>query len=252
MSKTSKTSERILLSEVASAQAFLMEVDSKTRTMIERAKKDPDIPIYLNGPIQRGDAPNKNFRSYPMQYLWAECLRYMEEEIANGQSFGELDHPVDSSTPRLTYASHTLEDIWRNPKDRTDKTIYGRIMLLNPYTGPGDPAYKARSIVLNNKTLGISSRALGSLEEGEEYDTVLEDLQMICWDLVSNPSTHKANLTVSESRQYVTESQCVGKSCGCKPHSSLISRENKLTRLEEIALQSLGVNDFLRIYKKRG
>ena len=44
--------------------------------------------------------------------------------------------------------------------------------------------------------LGISSRGLGSVEEiyegGDSAVQVKDDFELICWDFVSNPSTHGA------------------------------------------------------------
>ena len=38
-------------------------------------------------------------------------------------------------------------------------------------------------------TLGISSRGVGSLTKNGEYNQVQEDFELICFDLVSSPST---------------------------------------------------------------
>ena len=41
--------------------------------------------------------------------------------------------------------------------------------------------------------LGISSRGLGSVKELEEGTVAVEnDFELVCWDFVSNPSTHGA------------------------------------------------------------
>lgn len=57
---------------------------------------------------------------------------------------------------------------------------------------------------------GISSRAVGSLEKrhfGNDglVDYVGEDLQIICWDIVSEPSTPGAYMTLSEARELSKE-----------------------------------------------
>jgi len=42
-------------------------------------------------------------------------------------------------------------------------------------------------------TLGISSRGLGSVKQlTNETVEVQEDFELVCWDFVSNPSTHGA------------------------------------------------------------
>ena len=38
-------------------------------------------------------------------------------------------------------------------------------------------------------TLGISSRGVGSLKKSGEFNEVQEDFELICFDLVSSPST---------------------------------------------------------------
>jgi hypothetical protein len=236
-----KTSERVLLTE--STKQYLLEID-QSLTNIEAAKNDPNIPIYLVGIIQRGDAVNKNRRIYPFEYLKKECERYLAEEIRNQQSFGELDHPEDSATPSLKNTSHTLEDIWFKGTE-----VWGKVKLLNAYAPANDPSLKARSIILNNKVLGISSRALGSLREESGCDVVESDLEIICWDLVSNASTHGANLAVvsegkNARKQLITESQCKTLKKGVK--ESILSQ---LSEAERTYLNILGVEKFLHLYK---
>jgi hypothetical protein len=48
---------------------------------------------------------------------------------------------------------------------------------------------------------GISSRALGSLQRENNVNVVQDDLQIICWDFVSEPSTPGAFM-MAEAKQY--------------------------------------------------
>ena len=249
-----KNKERIRLVENFDKK-IILEVDGGS-SALERYKKDPNIPIYLTGIIQKGDAPNRNGRIYPFSLLKKECDRYLNEEVKDGQSFGELDHSAEGTVPELKNASHTIEDIWYKGTE-----VWGRIKLLNAFM-PGDSAGgKARGIVLNEKVLGISSRALGSVYQEERgYDIVEDDLEIICWDLVSRPSTHQANLKLHENKSkhrkagqlLLTESQCFGEQCYCKPTKQLI-KEHKLNGLsieEKVYLNILGVEKFLQIKNK--
>lgn len=248
--------ERYFLNENTkkSFKNFLLEVDMDNNT-IEKAKRDRDIPIYLVGIIQKGDAPNRNGRIYPFDILKKECDRYVNEDIREGQSFGELDHPAESTVPEIKNASHTIEDIWYKGLE-----VWGKIKLLNAYASDGDPALKARNIVLNEKVLGISSRALGSVYQGEQgYDIVEDDLEVICWDLVSKPSTYNANLRVvnegvsKKKSGLLTESQCFGGSCSIKTSKEVIRNKKlqSLTESEKIYLSILGTEKFLEIYKRK-
>ena len=112
----------------------------------------------------------------------------------------------------------------------------------------------ARGIVLNGKTLGISSRALGSVYADQSgYDVVEDDLEIICWDLVSRPSTYNANLKLAESKQprkaaLLTESQCFGDSCQIKGTREIV-KEKRLLGLsleERVYLECMGAEKFLQ------
>ena len=238
-----------------SYKSFLLEVDGGEKAL-ERARQNPDIPIYLVGIIQKGDAPNRNGRIYPFDILKKECERYMREEIKDGQSFCELDHPAESTVPELKNAAATMEDIWFKGLE-----VWGKIKILNAYASAGDPALKARNIVLNNKTLGISSRALGSVYQAENgYDVVEDDLEIICWDLVSRPSTYDANLRMIESvgkkqirkESYRTEMECFGGVCNLKTSKDIIKEKKliSLTEAEKMYVNILGVEKFLQLKRQ--
>jgi len=106
--------------------------------------------------------------------------------------------------------------------------------------------------LLNGKSIGISSRALGSLEEEShgEYDVVSEDLELICWDLVSNASNYgseKMNL-VTEGKEktksrLLTESQFYGD----KKLTTHDFKFQELTESEKTYVNILGVEKFLRV-----
>ena len=59
---------------------------------------------------------------------------------------------------------------------------------------------------MNNITVGISSRGMGSVRQlGENTVEVQEDFDLVCWDFVSTPSTHGAYMkpvSLAESKQY--------------------------------------------------
>ena len=248
----SEKKERQLLVENTrkNFKQFLLEVDGG-REALEKYKANPDIPIYLVGIIQKGDAPNRNGRIYPFSILKKECERYMREEIKDGQSYSELDHPAESTVPELKNAAATLEDIWFKGTE-----VWGKVKLLNAYMPENASGKLARGIVLNEKTLGISSRALGSVYADQSgYDVVEDDLELICWDLVSRPSTFNANLQLTENKKkgsknnlLLTESQCFGDQCNIKSSKQII-KERKLSGLtseEKIFLECMGVEKFLQ------
>jgi len=156
----------------------------------------------------------------------------------------------DSTVPELKNAAATIEDIWYKGVE-----VWGRIKLLNAFMPEVAPGKMARGIVLNGKTLGISSRALGSVyQDGSGYDVVEDDLEIICWDLVSRPSTYDANLKLTESQRktgknlILTESQYLGsKNLNESRQMLKEKRLQSLTEEEKVYLDILGIEKFLQI-----
>jgi hypothetical protein len=48
---------------------------------------------------------------------------------------------------------------------------------------------QAAMLLMNGATLGISSRGVGSLKNIKGQNIVQEDFELVCFDLVSSPST---------------------------------------------------------------
>jgi galactose-1-phosphate uridylyltransferase len=69
-------------------------------------------------------------------------------------------------------------------------------------------------MVNNNVTLGISSRGMGSTTESVEIPGVLavcEDYEMITFDMVSEPSTPEAYMSLAEAkRRYMSNAKSYG------------------------------------------
>lgn len=153
-------------------------------------------PVIVRGVIQRADSINQNKRIYPYEILKKQCDSYLETCVRNKVALGELDHR-DEPIVYLQNVSHLIENLEWDGKD-----VMGTIRLLNTPSGK-----IAQEIVASGIPLGISSRALGSVSKNESRgaDIVDEDLQIICWDLVSNPSTDSAYLRMHEGKQYKNE-----------------------------------------------
>ena len=116
--------------------------------------------------------------------------------IEKGTSLSELNHP-ESSLIDLDRVSHMITEVWWE-----GPVLMGKIQLL---TSPG---FHERGIVSTKGdlaanylrqgvTLGISSRGVGSLKKVGEQNEVQEDFELICFDLVSSPSTPGAYLVVN-------------------------------------------------------
>ena len=132
--------------------------------------------------MQRATAKNQNGRTYSKAILERETKKYISEFVSNGNAFGELDHP-ESPIVSLKNASHIVKDLWWKGND-----LMGRVELLNTPSGN-----IVKEIIKAGHTIGISSRGTGSVQQTNEGALeVQDDFELVCWDFVSNPSTHGA------------------------------------------------------------
>ena len=144
--------------------------------------------VYLSGIMQRVDEQNGNGRVYPKNVLMREVKNYMKV-VKENRACGELDHPEDSVV-NLKNASHMVKSLWWEGND-----LLGKIRVLSTPSGK-----ILESLISDGVKLGISSRALGSVHEDAGKTIVEDDLQLICFDIVSEPSTHGAFMQLNESK----------------------------------------------------
>lgn len=158
--------------------------------ILSEAKIDSRGVMYVSGVIQRADAPNQNKRIYPKSVLKREVEKYMDA-VRSNQATGELDHPATSEL-NLKNVCHRLVDIWWTGDD-----LMGRCEILPTHAGN-----TLKALIESNVQVGISSRGNGTVtkEKGSEYVTVNDDFELVCWDFVSNPSTHGAWMYLEESK----------------------------------------------------
>ena len=158
-----------------------------------KPSKSSDGIVTMKGIIQAAGKPNANNRIYPRPILEREDKKY-QELITDRRSLGELDHP-DSPIVQLENVSHLVTGTgWDG------ENLIGEIEVLD--TPKGQILGK---LVDRDIKLGISSRGLGSTSRTNEgYDMVEEDFNLVCFDMVSNPSTSNAFMNLQESVAYQT------------------------------------------------
>jgi len=160
----------------------------------EDVTKNKNGKLIVKGIIQRADVLNANGRVYPRHILEPKIEAY-KELVRERRATGELDH-ADEAVVNLKNVSHVITDIYMDP----DGTVYGEVEVLDNL-----PMGKIlRGLIESEIKIGISSRALGSVETSNEGDIVQDDLHFICWDMVSEPSTGSAWM-MRESREYTKE-----------------------------------------------
>lgn len=161
-------------------------------------------PFIVDAVFQKYGIKNANGRVYPERILKREVEKY-QERIRNHNAYGEANHPSDS-TIDLGRISHNITELhWEGC------TLVGK-MELNISEGfrrfgicssLGDTC---ALLLLNGYLIGVSSRAIGSVEQKMGVTVVGDDLEIICWDIVSDNSTPGAKISIhgpEELKQYI-------------------------------------------------
>jgi hypothetical protein len=161
--------------------------DDNKKIIAEMKDMDFSQDLILYAVLQKYDTPNKNGRIYPEVLLKRENEKY-QTLIQKGGALNELNHP-SSSLIDLDRVSHSILETWWD-----GKLLMGKIKL---FTSPGwkkmgivsTKGDQAAMLIMNGATLGISSRGVGSLKNIKGQNIVQEDFELVCFDLVSSPST---------------------------------------------------------------
>jgi hypothetical protein len=160
--------------------------------------QDGPLPdkIEIYAVLQKWGVENKNGRVYPKEILVREAKRY-QEFIDMGTSLGELNHP-ESSIIDGERVSHRITEIWWE-----GKTLMGKLELdttpgyhkMGVISSVGD---KVLNMIRKGWTVGISSRGVGSLKNEGGKNVVQDDFELICWDIVTSPSTPGSWISTEE------------------------------------------------------
>ena len=149
-------------------------------TESERQQASSGKALFLVGKCHEAEKLNGNGRVYPFPILKREVEKYMDV-VKDRRAVGELDHP-DDSVVNLKNSSHMVTDLWWE-----GKTLMGKVKVLSTPSGN-----TLRALINDGVKIGISSRGLGSVRQSGGTTMVEDDFQLICFDIVSEPSTPKA------------------------------------------------------------
>ncbi len=158
----------------------------------EETNKNSPSNLYIKGPYMMAEGVNRNNRLYPREELEREVARYNEEMVIPGRAMGELNHPTSADVD-LERACHIVTEITQD-----DNVFYGKSKVLTTPCGQ-----IVRALINDGVKVGMSSRALGTLEEGSNHNTV-KNMKLVAVDCVADPSYPKAFVNgILESKQWV-------------------------------------------------
>ena len=144
--------------------------------------------MMLTGKLQEADVQNGNGRVYPQAIMEREVKKY-KQVVEDRRALGELDHP-DSSIVNLANVSHMITEVWMD-----GPAVMGKAKVLETPSGQ-----ILKALIESGVKIGISSRGMGSVREQMGKTIVEDDFQLICFDIVSEPSTPNAFMALSEGK----------------------------------------------------
>ena len=167
----------------------------------ESSMKNNGRMIVKNMKIQQADQPNKNRRIYPRSVLEREARTLFENcrRIESRGIIGELDHFDNSQINLKNACLGVLDYRWKG------NDMLGDVEILNTPNGN-----ILKEIITAGYVPGISSRGMGSVKELHEGEDdvveVDEDFELVCWDAVSDPSSHNAYFKEIREGRNINES----------------------------------------------
>lgn len=169
-------------------------------TILEQKNKDASANLFITGPFLMAEKKNKNGRIYPLEEMTREVNRYTNDMIKTNRSIGELNHPA-SIEINPERACHMITEFKQN-----GNMFFGKSKILNTPIG-----LLTKSLIQDGVKLGVSSRALGKLEENGDHKDV-SDFRLITCDVVHDPSVETAFVDgIYEAKQYILK--CDGAIC---------------------------------------
>lgn len=166
-------------------------------------------PFVVDAVLQRFGAENANGRIYPENILKREVEKY-QLKIREKRALAELNHPAESVIDLSRVAINVVETSW------IGNTLVGKIEII---TSPGFRKYgiiscqgdQTANLLLSGYKIGLSSRGLGTVTNKMGILYVADDYELVCFDVVSDPSTNNAwimnNMGEKVPQEYLQEAQ---------------------------------------------
>lgn len=188
--KAGETGSGILIEQDS---GFISPLDDRNKPLVteikslERGQSIGTDTLIVYVVLQKYGILNRNGRIYPEAILRSQAKAY-EQLIRERRAIGECDHP-DTSIIAARGVSHNITEIWWE-----QHTLMGKMEII---MSPGFINYgiiscegdRVANLIRNKIMIGVSSRGVGSLKEVNGHQIVQDDFELLCWDVVTGPST---------------------------------------------------------------
>lgn len=163
---------------------ILAELCESVEVVVEEGLNGAPKSMYITGPFMQYDTPNRNKRIYSRGLMEREVNRYITEKVKTARAFGELNHP-SGPTINLDKVSHMITDLRLEDKG----IVWGKAKITSTPAGN-----IVKGLLNDGANLGVSSRGLGSLKDGNNgISEVQDDFRLVtAADVVADPSAYEA------------------------------------------------------------
>lgn len=156
----------------------LLREDIEDFEILTESSKDGNKNYYIHGPFMQCETVNRNGRMYPRNIMERAVNKYIEELVSKNRAVGTLGHE-DSPKISENKISHLITELKFNGND-----VLGKAKVLDTASGK-----ELQALISGGVSFGCSSRALGSLKEGQNgIKIVQDDFVISCVDAVLSPS----------------------------------------------------------------
>ena len=135
----------------------------------------------IEGIFMQAEQKNRNGRIYPKDVMVKAVNKYDDEQVSKGRAVGELNHP-EGPTVNLDKVSHKIESLHWEGND-----VMGKATILETPMGK-----IVKGLLDGGVNLGVSTRGMGSLKNGNDAMIVQPDFMLNAVDIVQDPSAPSA------------------------------------------------------------
>lgn len=172
--------------------------------------KELPRPFVVSAVFQKFGIENANGRIYPEGTLRRAVEKYMEN-VKDRRGYGECNHPSESSIDLGRIAMNIVELHWEG------HTLVGKmeIPISEGFRNLGIVSTLADMVaqwLISGLKIGVSSRGLGSVTKEFNKLIVADDYEIVCWDVVAQPSTPQAFIGMNDGEisKYVESQKKTG------------------------------------------
>ena len=173
---------------------LIREIVEEVKFFKESSESGKGKNYFIEGIFMQADLVNRNGRRYPSHVMEGEVKRYVSENVDRNRAYGELGHP-NGPTINLDRVSHMIKDLRMEGSN-----VIGRAKIMDTPMGN-----IVKNLMDEGASLGVSSRAMGSLKEKNGIMEVQGDFHLAtAADIVADPSAPEAYVNgIMEGAEWV-------------------------------------------------